>query len=101
MAIKLQEAKEYLRVGYDDDNDYITELIDISEAYIDGCVGTAYREKDKYNSEEEYKKGCRLATLLQKKVISDMYDVRGTTVSNNTKQDKITQTILDKLANVG
>lgn len=42
-----------------------------------------------------------IATLLQKKVISDMYDVRGTTVSNNTKQDKITQTILDKLANVG
>ena len=83
MAITLQEAKEYLRVGYDDDNDYITELI------------------DKYSSEEEYKKGCRLATLLQKKVISDMYDVRGTTVSNNTKQDKITQTILDKLANVG
>lgn len=101
MAITLQEAKEYLRVGYDDDNDYITELIDISEAYIDGCVGIAYREKDKYSSEEEYKKGCRLATLLQKKVISDMYDVRGTTVSNNTKQDKITQTILDKLANVG
>lgn len=81
MAITLQEAKEYLRVGYDDDNDYITELIDISEAYIDGCVGTAYREKDKYNSEEEYKRGCRLATLLQKKVISDMYDVRGTTVT--------------------
>lgn len=101
MAITLQEAKEYLRVGYDDDNDYITELIDISEAYIDGCVGTAYREKDKYSSEEEYKKGCRLATFLQKKVIGDMYDVRGTTVSNNTKRDKITQTILDKLANVG
>mgnify|MGYP004723203645 FL=1 len=101
MAITLQEAKEYLRVGYDDDNDYITELIDISEAYIDGCVGTTYREKDKYSSEEEYKKGCRLATLLQKKVIGDMYDVRGTTVSNNTKRDKITQTILDKLANVG
>lgn len=100
--LAVREAEdEYLRVGYDDDNDYITELIDISEAYIDGCVGTAYREKDKYNSEEEYKRGCRLATLLQKKVISDMYDVRGTTVSNNTKQDKITQTILDKLANVG
>ena len=29
MAITLQEAKEYLRVGYDDDNDYITELIDM------------------------------------------------------------------------
>lgn len=72
MAITLQEAKEYLRVGYDDDNDYITELIDISEAYIDGCVGTAYREKDKYSSEEEYKRGCRLATLLQKKVIENL-----------------------------
>ena len=48
MAITLQEAKEYLRVGYDDDNDYITELIDISEAYIDGCVGTAYREKERF-----------------------------------------------------
>ena len=64
-------------------------------------IHCALLEKDKYNSEEEYKRGCRLATLLQKKVISDMYDVRGTTVSNNTKQDKITQTILDKLANVG
>ena len=101
MAITLQEAKEYLRVGYDDDNDYITELIEISEAYIDGCVCTAYREKNKYSCEEEYKRGCRLATLLQKKIISDMYDIRGTTVSNNTKQDNITKTILDKLANVG
>lgn len=101
MAITLQEAKEYLRVGYDDDNKYITELIDISEAYIEGCVGTAYKERESYSSEEEYKRGCRLATLLQKKVISDMYDIRGTTVTSNTKQDTITRTILDKLANVG
>lgn len=75
MAITLQEAKEYLRVGYDDDNDYITELIEISEAYIDGCVGTAYREKNKYSCEEEYKRGCRLATLLQKKIISDAAEI--------------------------
>lgn len=101
MAITLQEAKDYLRVGYEDDNEYITELIEISEAYIDGCVGTAYKVKENYSSEEEYKRGCRLATLLQKKVISDMYDVRGTTVTSNTKQDTITRTILDKLANVG
>lgn len=101
MAITLKEAKDYLRVGYEDDNEYITELIEISEAYIDGCVGTAYKAKENYSSEEEYKRGCRLATLLQKKVISDMYDVRGTTVTSNTKQDTITRTILDKLANVG
>lgn len=101
MAITLDEAKKYLRVGYDDDNDYILELIEISEAYIDGCVGTAYKEKSNYENEEEYKKGRRIAALLQKKIISDMYDIHGTTISNNTKQDNITKTILDKLANVG
>ncbi len=67
MAITLQEAKEYLRVGYDDDNDYITELIEISEAYIDGCVGTAYREKNKYSCEEEYKERADLLPSYKRK----------------------------------
>lgn len=101
MAISLKAAREYLRVDFDDDNEYIMELIEISEAYIDGCVGTDYKKKENYASEEEYAKGCRIATLLQKKIIKDMYDIRGTTVSNNTKQDTITKTILDKLANMG
>lgn len=100
MAISLKAAREYLRVDFDDDNEYIMELIEISEAYIDSCVGTGYKNKENYASEEEYAKGCRIATLLQKKIIKDMYDIRGTTVSNNTKQDTITKTILDKLANM-
>lgn len=100
MAITLEEAKKYLRVAYDDDNDYITELIEISEAYIDSCVGTAYKEKKNYSTEEEYKRGRRVAALLQKKIIGDMYDIRSTNISNNTKQDMITKTILDKLSNV-
>ena len=52
-------------------------------------------------SEEEYEKGRRIAALLQKKIISDMYEVRATTISSSTKTDNITKTILDKLANVG
>ena len=67
MAITLQEAKEYLRVGYDDDNDYITELIDISEAYIDGCVGTAYREKDKYRVKKNIRKVADLQPSYRRK----------------------------------
>ena len=101
MAIALYEAKKHLRVDYDDDNDYITDLIDIAEAYIDGCAGTEYKDRENYDSDEEYQRGCRLATLLQKKIINDMYEVRGTTVSNSTKQEQITKTILEKLANVG
>lgn len=101
MAITLEEAKDYLRVSYDEDDGYITGLIETAEAYIDGCVGTAYKAEENYESKEEYAKGCRIATLLQKKIISDMYDQRGTTVSTNTKQDTITRTILEKLANVG
>ena len=101
MAIALYEAKEYLHVGYGDDDRYISELIDTSEAYIDGCAGTAYKYAENYENQEEFEKGQRLFALLQKKIIGDMYDIRGTTVSNNTNQDTITKTILEKLANVG
>ena len=101
MAITLEEAKEDLRVSYDEDNGYITGLIETAEAYIDGCAGTAYKYAENYENQEEFEKGQRLFALLQKKIIGDMYDIRGTTVSNNTKQDTITKTILEKLANVG
>lgn len=99
--LSLKEAKEYLRVGYDEDDEQIQVMIATAEAYIDSCVGTAYKVKEKYETEEEYKKGRNLAALLQKKIVSDMYDERGTTVSSNTKKSAIVVTILDVLANVG
>ena len=68
--LTLEQAKNYLRVSYDE-------------------------------SDEEYEKGRRIAALLLKKIVSDMYEVRSTTVGSNTKTDNITKTILDKLANVG
>ncbi|MFA9375758.1 MAG: head-tail connector protein [Lachnotalea sp.] len=100
-TITLKDAKEYLRVGFDEDDDQIDDLILTAEAYIDSCVGTAYKDKSNYESEEDYKKGQRIAILLQKKIIKDMYDERGTEIPGSTKEDKITRTILDKLANVG
>jgi len=90
MALILSDAQAYLRVSEDYDVEYITELIEISQIYIESCVGVAYQTDEK---------AVKLAILLQKKLISDMYDQRGTEVPNNTKQDKITHSILDKLSN--
>lgn len=99
--LTLQQAKDYLRVSYDEDDEEIEGLILTAEAYIDSCVGTGYKNRANYESDEDYEKGRRIAVLLQKKIISDMYEVRATTVRVNTKTDSITKTILDKLANVG
>lgn len=90
VELTLADAQEYLKVDSDYDKDYITELLDTSQIYIESCVGTAYQTDEK---------AVKLATLLQKKLIADMYDQRGTEIANNTKQDKITQSILDKLSN--
>ena len=99
--LTLQQATDYLRVSYDEDDKEIEGLILTAEAYIDSCVGTGYKDRANYESDEDYEKGRRIAALLQKKIISDMYEVRATTVRVNTKTDSITKTILDKLANVG
>lgn len=99
--LTLQQAKDYLRVSYDEDDEEIKGLILTAEAYIDSCVGTGYKNRANYESDEEYEKGRRIAALLQKKIISDMYEVRATTIRVNTKTDNITKTILDKLVNVG
>ena len=99
--LTLQQAKGYLRVSYDEDDEEIEGLILTAEAYIDSCVGTGHKDRANYESDEDYEKGRRIAALLQKKIISDMYEVRATTVRVNTKTDSITKTILDKLANVG
>lgn len=84
----LQEAKTYLRVDYDDDDTYIQSLIDTTQIYIDSCVGESYKTDDKL---------LKLATLVQYKLISDLYDNRG--FIDNVKADKIVETIFMKLSN--
>ena len=90
--MNLEEVKDYLRISDDYENTFIQELIDISEIYIDSMVGEAYKTDPK---------AMKLATLLQKKLISDMYENRSTEVPQNTKQDRIVTSILDVLALVG
>lgn len=85
----LQEIKEYLKID-DDYDSFPEELIETSQVYIDSMVGEYYKGDPK---------AVKLANLLQKKLCADMYENRSTEVPNNTKQDRIVTSILDKLSN--
>ena len=39
----LEDVKTYLRIDYEEDDILLISLIEISEEYIDSCVGTAYK----------------------------------------------------------
>lgn len=91
----LEEIKEYLHIDYTDEDLYLNELIDVSLIYIDSMVGESYKTDEK---------AVKLASLLQKKLISDMYENRGTEIASNkkiasnSKRDIIVNSILDKLS---
>lgn len=87
----LEEVKQYLRIDFDDDDELLTELISVSEAYIDKTVGTAYKNDDSLKS---------LSNIVQKKLINEMYRNRSTGAIDKT-QDRVVTTILDLLANAG
>ena len=57
IILTLEEVKGYLRIDYEDDDDLLYELLEISEEYISSCVGTGYKSD---------KKAVKLADLLQK-----------------------------------
>lgn len=88
--ITLEQVKNYLRIDYEDEDNYLNNLIGISLIYIDSMVGEKYKENEKL---------IKLADLLQFKIISDMYEERSTFVQNSVKTDRITNSILDKLSN--
>lgn len=90
MAITLNEAKEHMRIDYDDEDTYIESLIDVSLIYIDSMVGDSYKSNTN---------AVKLANLLQLKLIEDMFSNRGTKVNNNVTTDIIITSILDKLSN--
>lgn len=87
----LEEIKDYCRIDSNEDDSLLTTLIETSEIYINSMVGKGYK------SNEE---AVKLANLLQKKLILDMYENRSTSVdgANNIKRDIIVESILDKLA---
>lgn len=87
--VKLEQAKSYIKVDFPDEDEFIEQLIEISEIYIDSLVGDAYKSDSKK---------VKLAALLQLLVIKDMYENR-TLEANTTSLNKIAHSILDKLSN--
>ena len=85
----LEEIKSYLKIDSNDEDGDLPGLIEVSQIYIDSMVGEGYKTDEK---------AVKLADLLQKKLINDMNENRGTEISNSTKQDRIVISILDKLS---
>ncbi|KOC32548.1 head-tail connector protein [Clostridium botulinum] len=88
--MELTEIKDYLKIDDDYEDNSLIQLIEVSEIYIDSMVGETYK-KDK--------KLMKLANLLQKKIVADMYENRSSMVTQDLKNDRITTSILDKLGN--
>lgn len=90
--MNVEEAKEYLRLDGNDEDTFVEQLIQASDIYIETMVGAAYKNDEKL---------LRLSTLLQKKLIADMYEVRSSEVPKDTKQDRIVTSILNALELAG
>lgn len=84
----LEDVKNYLRIDDTEEDLFLQSLMEVAEIYIDSCVGEEYKTNDKAK---------KLAELLQKKIIADLYENRGTT-ADNIKKDTIVTTILNTLA---
>jgi len=85
----LETIKNYLHIDYLDEDGYLTQLIEVAQIYIDSMVGEYYKVDEK---------AVKLAELLLMKLISDLYENRGTEIASNTKKDIIVTSILDKLS---
>lgn len=88
--LEIDEVKQYIKVDFEDDDILILELMEIAQDYVDYMAGESYKL---------YEKKVRLAKLLLKKIINDMYENRKSTVSENVKNSNITNSILDSLSN--
>ena len=89
--ITLEEIKTYLNVDSEDTyyDTILTEYITASLIYIIKMSGSAWVTDG----------NCiKLAKILQKKLITDMFENKGTEISNSTKRDIMVNTILEILA---
>jgi uncharacterized phage protein (predicted DNA packaging) len=82
----LADIKLYLYIDSDNEDTYLTQLIEVSQIYIDLMVGEDYKTNEK---------AVKLADLLQKKLCSDLYENRGTEIASNTKKDIIVTSLYE------
>lgn len=87
--VNLKDMKDYLRVDSNEEDILIQDLIDASIIYIDECCGNAYKTIDNK---------IKLADIVVKKLVADMYEDRGSNNEGNIKQNRTVTTILEVLA---
>lgn len=85
--MELQEVKNYLRVDFNDDDNFIIELIEVTEIYVDTSCGTAYKNHEHL---------VKLSKLAKLKLISNMYEKREANATE--KRDLTIATIFDTLS---
>ena len=92
--VSLEEAKNYLRVSEDNErvDNEIQDYIQQAGIYIDSCCGLAYKK---------YDDKVKLADLLVKKIVNDLYENACMILEKKGGYDRISETILDILANCG
>lgn len=64
MSVTLEETKKYLRISYDNDDDFITELIKTAEQLVKEQTGVSYADGD----------GIYKTAILQ--IVAHFYDKR-------------------------
>lgn len=95
MAIQIDDVIIYSRIDYVDEAEkkFLEDLILQAQIYIDKCVGKDYKKDEDL---------VKLSDLLSKKIVGDLYDNRELYLENRKGgYDKISNTILDILANCG
>lgn len=86
LIIKVEAAKSFLRVDYNDDDDYIQELIKAAEKYIEGALNKPVNPEDPR------------VLLLCKVLVKDWYDNRSFMARQTSEKVRHTvQTILTQL----
>lgn len=89
--ITLEDIKQYLNIDLDDTyfDSMLSEYITTSLIYIIKNAGEGWITDEHC---------IYLAKILQKKLITDMFENKGTEISNSTKRDIMVNTIFEILA---
>lgn len=80
--VGLEDAKSYMHIDHDEDDELINQCISAAEEYLLGAIGSGY---------DGTSERARMLALM---VVSDLYDNRGTTERASVK----TRTIVENFA---
>lgn len=97
MIIDLQEAKEWLRVDYDEDDMQIQLLIDTAETYLKDSIDDFYK-KIVHDTDGSFKNKAKLVMLV---LITNWYDSRDFTELDADEKVRYTITSLMKQMSYG